>query len=556
MVLLEIRFPAGRYHATPWGRHVNEGALEWPPSPWRLCRALLAAGFNRCGWTQVPPEGRALLEKLAAAPPRYLLPPASTGHTRHYMPKYDGKTTRVLDAFAQVGRGGAACLGVEFPTQLTAEETALLDELVAALGYLGRAESWVEVRRVAELPSEGLEPCVLSEHAPSLGYERLPLLAPVPAEAYGPWRQDALERELARRLEQERYEAERKGKAPASSLSKRVQAQVRALFPEDLVEALRVDTRWLQQAGWSQPPGSRWLSYWRPEDALAHRPAPPPRRPRERPADTALLALTSQAKRRAVLPRLTDALLRMDKLHEALVRHSDEGKGQGPSPCFTARMETGERLRGHQHASLLPLDLDEDRLMDHVLVYAPMGLEGRARRALERVREIYAAGMDPVLVTLLEVGARKDFAEAVPHTREARRWVSVTPYLAPRHLKRQGRDSLEGQVRAELAERGFPEPVAVEFELERQGYAPAEGLARLLSLGRGGVRVAPEAEEGSAGELLARRWRHFRRERLEEARKAPAQPALGLRLTFAEPVRGPVCLGYGSHFGLGQFIPE
>ena len=23
---VELRFPAGRYHATPWGRHVNEGA--------------------------------------------------------------------------------------------------------------------------------------------------------------------------------------------------------------------------------------------------------------------------------------------------------------------------------------------------------------------------------------------------------------------------------------------------------------------------------------------------------------------------------------------------
>jgi CRISPR-associated protein Csb2 len=42
MLALAIRFPAGRFHATPWGRHVNEGAAEWPPSPWRLLRALVA----------------------------------------------------------------------------------------------------------------------------------------------------------------------------------------------------------------------------------------------------------------------------------------------------------------------------------------------------------------------------------------------------------------------------------------------------------------------------------------------------------------------------------
>ena len=42
MLAVGLKFPAGRFHATPWGRHVNEGAPEWPPSPWRLLRALLA----------------------------------------------------------------------------------------------------------------------------------------------------------------------------------------------------------------------------------------------------------------------------------------------------------------------------------------------------------------------------------------------------------------------------------------------------------------------------------------------------------------------------------
>ena len=45
MTVLELSFPAGRYHATPWGRHVNEGAVEWPPSPWRIVRALIATWY-------------------------------------------------------------------------------------------------------------------------------------------------------------------------------------------------------------------------------------------------------------------------------------------------------------------------------------------------------------------------------------------------------------------------------------------------------------------------------------------------------------------------------
>ena len=49
---LVFRFPAGHYHATPWGNHVNEGLIEWPPSPWRVVRALLATGFSKLGWTE------------------------------------------------------------------------------------------------------------------------------------------------------------------------------------------------------------------------------------------------------------------------------------------------------------------------------------------------------------------------------------------------------------------------------------------------------------------------------------------------------------------------
>ena len=44
MIVISVYFTAGRYHSTPWGHHVNEGALEWPPSPWEAdARALIAS---------------------------------------------------------------------------------------------------------------------------------------------------------------------------------------------------------------------------------------------------------------------------------------------------------------------------------------------------------------------------------------------------------------------------------------------------------------------------------------------------------------------------------
>src|SRR3546814_11113755 len=47
MLALAFTFPAGRYHATHWERHVNEGAVVWPPEPWRVLRALIATWHHK-----------------------------------------------------------------------------------------------------------------------------------------------------------------------------------------------------------------------------------------------------------------------------------------------------------------------------------------------------------------------------------------------------------------------------------------------------------------------------------------------------------------------------
>ena len=45
--LVAVKFPLGRYHATPWDASVNEGRVEWPPSPWRILRALVSTFKTR-----------------------------------------------------------------------------------------------------------------------------------------------------------------------------------------------------------------------------------------------------------------------------------------------------------------------------------------------------------------------------------------------------------------------------------------------------------------------------------------------------------------------------
>src|SRR5215211_4425771 len=102
-ISVAIRFPTGRFHATPWGHHVNEGLPEWPPAPWRLFRALVAVWKRKlAGVPLVRDHIESLLTALASQPPEFHLPPATLGHTRHYMPLGStdaNKRTKVFDAF-------------------------------------------------------------------------------------------------------------------------------------------------------------------------------------------------------------------------------------------------------------------------------------------------------------------------------------------------------------------------------------------------------------------------------------------------------------------------
>ena len=149
MIAIEMRFLTGKYHATPWGRQVNEGAVEWPPSPWRILRALLAVWHHK--FPEVPEEHvQDLLQKLSVAP-AYKLPKSAAGHTRHYMPTANDAKTKVFDTFIVISRSEP--LVICWPNlELSDGQQLLLTRLVAAMGYFGRAESWVEASVTAIAP--------------------------------------------------------------------------------------------------------------------------------------------------------------------------------------------------------------------------------------------------------------------------------------------------------------------------------------------------------------------------------------------------------------------
>lgn len=498
-----FRFPAGRYHATPWGHHVNEGLVEWPPSPWRIVRALLATGFSKLGWRDPPVEAREMAEGMASVLPTFRLPRAIASHTRHFMPtdsKRPEDRTKIFDAFAHVGKH--AELTVIWPAPLSAGAEDLLREIVPRLSYLGRAESVVEARLAADadLP-EGILASAGGVNRPDV--EPIALLAPTTAVAYAAWLDEA--RSLG-----DRGPGMKAAKGNANP------------FPPDSFSALLVDTAFLQEHGWTQPPGSQRVIYYRP--LLSTSPVRAASRPRAViEADTALLALASDTRHGDVLPLLYRALPQAELIHMGLASHL----GDLDCPELTGRDLSGKPMEGHRHVTIVPLDLGRCGHIDHFLLHAPMGLGSNAQRALRTIRKTYTKGaLRPLFVRLVGLGALSEFVrlggEPVPDLAESRLWTSKTPFVPPRHLKER-RHTLEDQVRAELAARGLP---------------PATRIDVL-----------------SRDEIVARGFHRFVRVRRDPRRRPLAPSFFGLRIELERPVRGPIALGYASHFGLGLFIP-
>lgn len=523
MPTLVLRFPGGRYHATPNGHHVNEGLIEWPPSPWRLLRALLACGYTALRWKTVPPAGRSLLETLASVLPTYRLPPASAAHSRHYMPISSAeKTTLVFDTWAEVGDGK---LTVTWECSLQQSERALLAELARHLNYLGRSESWVEAELVedtAAAPLEG-DPCypdTPQTSNPGPGWEQIALLAPVPD--YQAWRNQPQGQSTPppQELERRPSRGKKQGAAAASNA---------AAYPNDLIDALHWDTARWKQHGWGQPPGSRRVFYWRRADALEV--APPQSVPQihRPPVEGMLLALTTVSGRRGGLPTVARTLPQAELLHRAVLGHlryvTDD-----PCPALSGKDQRGQPLTGHRHAHILPLDLDNDGFLDHILLYARMGLDAQAQQAIRRLRRTPTKGAEDLQVALAASGSREDLRRLDGPIGDGLRrvlgpaaaWHSITPFVPPRHLKAHGKNALAGQIQAELASRDLP-PAAT-------------------------ITVLPFTDEA------ARRLRHHVRVRSKkDAPLPPVDCGFALRLTFKDPIAGPLCLGYASHFGLGLF---
>ena len=541
MFALSFRFPAGRYHATPWGRNVNEADVAWPPEPWRLLRALIAAFWrkgDRANWSEH--DLSSLIDSLAESLPEYQLPTGAIhAHTRHYMPtggldKGRPKTTLVFDAFVRLHAG--ATLVASWPNVTLAPPAfALAEDLAGGIGYLGRAESWTECEALAEW--RGIPNCRPLDAGAS--GDPIRLLAPLAPDDYSAERQrimDGMKRRLC-------ADAKRNPtpKRLDADLDKALRSKGRRAhtLPERLLDALTLDTADFQDRGWSRPPAAREVVYARaPEAALD---VVPRRSARRRPSGSRreLPTVARFLLAGRPLPRIEAAvtigeLMRRAALAQFGWRREEGADRRIPNapPEVSGRDIDGKPLKepSHTHAFWLPEDADGDGWIDHVSVFIANGMNEGIRARLDRITRLWLppkqrqedgepepGNMKEWRLALEGFGRPADFAGSARIFATSGRWRSVTPFLASGHLKAAG---YPGEVQRLLKRRG---------------------------LGVANVDVREAISVGGT----ERRATHFHRFRSRGREAQPDAAGALLDIEFPDAIEGPLALGYGSHFGLG-----
>ena len=517
-IWIEQRFVAGRFHATRWRQNPFEDIYgEWPPSPWRLLRALAARWFQYARETGDEDEGRlqALLGALAGELPGFYLPDLVwRGRAlKQYQPTglawsdpaanaaaiKRTATTLVADTYWCISPNETVVWS--WPElQLDSTQRVLLAQLLRRLLYFGRAESLCEMKLLDGPPHDSHRAAVELQPGASSGQATS---APVLTALPGQYRHDVL---LAN---------------TGSQLLKNQPV----------------------------PPGTGW------------RYATLPARPRIKPEDRRREIAAQQCLQFAVGGRVYPRMAHWVRVTEAFRQEAlkllrrDNGWSEESQLKFCGHDRQYRPCENHEHPYFVlwpdghgeptrlivwrkqAFEATEVELLwsacEYALEYgvfkkqasiASLANKPRSKRSSE-----WALRLVPLpLKTTLPPGFK------APSRQGARVWESATPFVPPaqRFRFRKSGKLRMGETVERIAQR----------LVEALGL-PAATITNLDT---------PCAADATSAWLDLHMTRDRRRQ-YEQSRTRLARPGYWLRLEFSEPFEGPLALGDSSHFGLGAF---
>lgn len=292
---LNIRLITQTYGATPWDTAHIEGKNEWPPSPWRLLRALMAAYYLCPDKLDLQALGSAI-SRLCQEHPEFYLPPATFTQYRYYRKDQTNDTdlyksgNKVIEAQLRFHPEDNILWVRWNKVEMVEQELEALKQILPYCRYLGRSEylaDW-QIAHPEEMPSPNTMPCLEGKQQVLVPIKNLSIL------------------ELLLNLQHS---------------------------PRYLRTELKTD----------QIPGTEWVNY----QLLPHKLVPSWSASLPNAPTYARFAVVGKPTRTR-----TDALIWCEKLHQALVQRC-------PSPNFLGRDAEGNPLGTQTHTYLLPeIDAD------------------------------------------------------------------------------------------------------------------------------------------------------------------------------------------------------
>ena len=501
--IIEVQLTAGRYHAHPWGvSQYGIGEPEWPPSPWRLVRALAAAWFNAYPQPCSVEERDRLLKAFGKwGRPTIVVPRTAFRELQFFQPVLkDGKVNQRADhrdCFA-LPEGGR--FWFVFPLTLDDSQRKVLADLLMRVRYLGRSESRAVLTLCDHQPdTAGNKPTLFrAKPVADAGQDNgavfhvREVLCPGVSANNGSFDFDASDIWRLRNDEPD---------------------NAHQYLPEHLSDVCLKVKRPL-------PDGCEWVDYVLPAEAIV----PDLPRRRESPKLTGTVEVTEvwfRISRRIPIP-ISETVRLARAFRDAVVMNYERLAPDFHSVVLTGKNEDGTLEWDHMHCYYLPRpESTRRRWIERLVVYVPAHTLNRIElEALLSVSRVHMWKEDPYPVSV--VAERQEKIPTIIGKR-SHVWQSLTPYVMPLGRARRCAGEIVEQLGSSLAHIGVSAPLTLRGDSRRSSVTVHNYSSH-------------DAAHGRIG--FMRRLAHWVEVEFDED------------MEFARPA-----IGADAHFGLGQFEP-
>lgn len=494
MFAVNVEFCNGTYHGNAWGKHRNEGIVDYPPSNWRVIRALISVQKQLYGDTKdevVYP----ILKKLATNPPKYHIDPNATeGCLKHYVPTNKrGKTLKnlIFDTFVSA----KYCQIIWDNIRLIKDEKLILTELFENMYYLGRVESRCKITIIDDKKHKKPN-CV-------------------------PYGNDIDTTEITN------------NNMEAISI---LTPKASAFYAKEKINSVFVTVKSLYKNSLKMPPGSKQILYIRKKistDTLINGPVITPIQQTHKNN----INFIRYSIRNRKIP-IINALDLCKSVRTACMSDYGFQNNNKTTYLFSGKDKNGKPLRGNKHAIFIPeYDIESfPAYITHITILSPKNMmDKKELHTLFHLNKIYGYKYHPEMPVLeleYDMSGVVNDNRRLPIFNNGKKYISATPFILPYFLKYRKNDNKP--------------KITVKDLIEKEIKNRYPDIYPYLTK----ITVNDSLENTTIQGVILSDF-HTNKTR---GTYNPGKNPYKITLEFSKVVSGPIMLGYASHMGLGMFI--